>query len=131
MQRNRFQNLAKTATWAGIALALGATLPVRAQDADDMQRGVARISIMDGQVSVKRGDAGEWVAGIINAPLMSDDSIATGPNSRAEVEFDSSNVLRVGGNAQIHVASLEAQRFQMELAKGTVTFRVLRPSTAN
>ena len=62
---------------------------------------------------------------------MSDDSIATAPNSRAEVQFDSSNLIRIGGNAQIHLTTLEADRFQMELGKGTVTFRVLRPSNAN
>jgi hypothetical protein len=74
-------------------LTAGAGAPVRAQDADDQQHGVARISVMDGQVSVKRGDA-DWVAGVINAPLLAEDRISTGPNSRAEVEFDSANLLR-------------------------------------
>ncbi|HEX3879563.1 MAG TPA: DUF6600 domain-containing protein [Bryobacteraceae bacterium] len=115
---------------SAMALAMGAG-PAFAQDNDDAQRGVARISVMDGQVSVKRGDAGEWVAGIINAPLMSDDSVATGANSRTEVQFDSSNILRIGGNAEVHLTTLEAQRFQMELAKGTVTYDVIRASSAN
>jgi len=132
MHSNPIRTAAKAAVWASvIALAAGVAVPARAQDADDQQRGVARISIMDGQVSVKRGDAGEWVAGVINAPLMADDSISTAPNSRAEVQFDSSNILRIGGNAQIHLTALEAERFQMELGRGTVTFRVLRASTAN
>ena len=121
---------AKVAVLGAMTLFLAAPA-IHAQDADDAQRGVARISIMDGQVSVKRGDAGEWVPGIINAPLMSDDSIATAPNSRAEVQFDASNLLRIGGTGQIHITTLEAQRYQMELAKGTLTFRVLRPSNAN
>jgi hypothetical protein len=132
MRRNRSQIAVQAAMWASAAFfAANAGSPAFAQDADDAQRGVARISIMDGQVSVKRGDAGEWVAGVINAPLLSDDSIATSPNSRAEVQFDSSNLLRIGGNAQIHLTTLEAERFQMELGKGTVTFRVLRPSNVN
>src|ERR1700722_20831906 len=106
----------------------GVPSPVRAQDQppanqEDMQRGVARISVMDGQVSVRRGDAGEWVAGVINAPLMADDSIATAPNSRAEVQFDSADILRIGGNAQVHLTALENNRYQMEVARGTVTFR--------
>ncbi len=121
----------RVAVTGALLMALGGAVPVRAQDADDAQRGVARISIMDGQVSVKRGDAGEWVAGIINAPLMSDDSIATAPNSRAEVQFDSANILRIGGNAQVHLTTLEAQRFQMEIARGTVTYTVLMASSAN
>lgn len=132
MHGNRIQIAARVAIWAaGTLLTANIAIPAFAQDADDMQRGVARISIMDGQVSVKRGDAGEWVPGVINAPLMSDDSIATAPNSRAEVQFDSGNLIRIGGNAQIHLTTLEAERFQMELGKGTVTYRVLRASNAN
>jgi hypothetical protein len=61
---------------------------------------------------------------------LTDDYIATGQNSRAEVEFDSANILRIGGNAEIHLALLEDGRYQMEIARGTVTFRVLRPSNA-
>jgi hypothetical protein len=125
---NAFQ---KSAFVAALVMLAAGIAPAQAPDAGDVEHGVARISLMDGQVSVKRGDAGEWVAGIINAPLMSDDSISTAPNSRAEVQFDSSNILRIGGNAQIHLTTLEAQRFQMELAKGTVTYRVLRPSSDN
>jgi len=87
--------------------------------------------VMDGQVSVRRGDAGEWVAGVINAPLMADDSIATAPNSRAEVQFDSADILRVGGNVEVHLTALENNRYQMELVRGSVTFRVLRVSNAN
>jgi len=113
------------------ALTAGTGAPLRAQDADDQQHSVARISVMDGQVSVRRGDTGEWVAGIINAPLLADDHISTGPNSRAEVEFDSANMIRLGGTAEMKISALEASRFQVELSHGTVTYRVLRPSTAN
>ena len=111
-------------------LTVGAGAPMRAQDADDQQHGVARISVMDGQVSVKRGDA-DWVAGVINAPLLAEDRISTGPNSRAEVEFDAANLLRLGGTAEIRIAALEADRLQIELSHGTLTYRVLRPSSTN
>jgi hypothetical protein len=100
-----------------------------AQDADDQQRSVARISLMNGDVSVRRGDAAEWVAGVINAPLMTDDRISTAPNSRAEVQFDSSNILRIGGNAEVRLAQLEYGRYHLEIAHGTVTWVVLRPNT--
>ena len=80
------------------------SIPAQAQDPDDQQRGVARISLMNGEVSVRRGDNAEWVAGVIDAPLMTDDRIATAPNSRAEVQFDSANLIRIGGNAEIRLA---------------------------
>ena len=83
--------------FAGAVLLLAGSLtPARAQDPDDLKRGVARISLINGDVSVRRGDSGEWVAGVINAPLLTDDHVATGPNSRAEIQFDASNVLRLG-----------------------------------
>jgi hypothetical protein len=117
---------------AGAALLLaGAVRPLRAQDPDDSKRGVARISLINGEVSVRRGDAGEWVAGVVNAPLLAGDSISTAPNSRAEVQFDSANILRIGGNAEVRLSELEYGRFQMDLARGTVTYRVLRSSNAN
>jgi hypothetical protein len=111
-------------------LVAGLYLPARAQDPDDLKRGVGRISLMNGQVSVQRGDSGDWLAGVINAPLITGDRVATGPNSRAEIQFDSSNMLRIGANAEVHLTQLEAARFQMEFAKGIMTFRVLRPSDA-
>jgi hypothetical protein len=126
MKRIRFLALTGAAL-----LSAGVLTPVRAQNPDDLKRGVARISLMSGDVSVRRGDSGDWVAGVINAPLLTADQISTGPNSRAEVQFDSANMLRIGGNAEIHLAQLEDRRYQMDLARGTVTFRVLRASDAN
>jgi FecR protein len=112
-------------------LVVGALTPALAQDPEDLRRGVARISLMDGEVTVRRGDSGEWVAGVINAPLMTDDRIATGQNSRAEIQFDAANVLRIGGNAEVHLALLESGRLHVEIYKGTVTFRMLRASSAD
>src|SRR5215472_17798434 len=115
--------------WSGAwLLAAGIAVPARAQNPDDLKRAVARISHIDGEVSVRRGDSGDWVAGVINAPLIADDRIAAGPSSRAEVELDGSNVLYMGGTSEIHLSALEYGRYQMELAHGTITYRILRPA---
>src|SRR5689334_12988035 len=122
----------RLAAWmSGILMLAGALTPAHAQDPDDLQRGVARINLMYGDVSVRRGDSGDWVAGVINAPLLTDDRVSTGPMSRAEIQFDVANILRIGGSAEVRLAQLEAGRYQMEIAHGTVTFRVLRPTNAN
>src|ERR1700735_2945053 len=63
-------------------------------------RAVARLSVVSGDVSVRRGDSGDMVAGAINAPLMADDRVLTSGSSRAEVELDAANVLRIGPNAE-------------------------------
>ena len=97
-----------------------------AQDPEDLRRGVARISFLGGEVSIQRGDAGEWMAAALNAPVLGNDRISTGPNSRAEVQFENGSVLRIGGAADLTVTQLEANRYQMALGRGTVTFRILR-----
>src|SRR5688572_27633444 len=100
--------------------AMGALAPARAQDdADDQKRGVARISVINGEVSVRRGDSGDWVAAVVNAPLMTEDRISTGANSRAEVQFDAANVLRIGASAEVRLTQLEYGRYQMEITHGT------------
>jgi hypothetical protein len=114
-----------------VLLIAGVFTTARAQDADDLKRGVARISLINGDVSVRRGDSGDWVAGVINAPLLTDDRIGTGANSRGEVQFDASNMLRFGANTELRLTQLEYGRYQMVLAHGMVTYRVLRPSDAN
>jgi hypothetical protein len=95
------------------------------------ERGVARVSIVGGEVSVRRGDSGDWVAAVVNAPIMVDDRVSTGTGSRAEVQFDSANLIRVGANAEIRLAELGYNHYHVQVAHGTVTFRVLRESQAH
>ncbi|MCX6630255.1 MAG: FecR family protein, partial [Candidatus Solibacter sp.] len=92
---------------------------------------MARISLINGDVSVRRGDSGDWVAGVVNAPLLTDDRVATGPNSRTEVQFDASNLLRLGANGELRLTQLEYGRYQMELARGVMTYRMLHTSDGN
>ena len=86
---------------------------------------------MSGDVSVRRGDNGDVVAAAINAPLMVGDRILTGPDGRAEVQFDSANMIRVAPNSEIRLAELAYRHYQIQVARGTGTYRVLRPSTAD
>ena len=103
-------------------------VPATAQDPEDLRRGVARISFMNSEVSIQRGDSGEWLAATLNAPVLGNDRISTGMNSRAEVQFENGSVLRIGGGADLTVTQLEANRYQMALGRGTVTFRIFRAS---
>ncbi len=122
------------------AIALVSGVALRAQDnpspatEPDGQyepgRAVARISVVSGDVSVRRGDSGDVVAAAINAPLMADDRLLTGSSSRAEVQLDSSNMIRVGPNAEVRFAAMDVRSFQIQVATGTVIFRTLRPTQA-
>jgi hypothetical protein len=110
----------------------GFSAPVAAQDAPDgAGRGVARISVINGDVSVRRGDSGDVVAAAINSPLVVEDRVLTGPASRAEVQFDWANMIRLSREAEIRLAELEYKRYIVQVARGTVTFRVLRDHDAD
>jgi FecR protein len=99
-------------------------------DPNAAQHAVARISFMNGNVSVRRGDSADLVAGVINAPLTVGDRVVTGDNSRAEVQLDYSNFVRLAPNSEIRLSDLERGKFQVQVAAGTISFRVLRDSNA-
>lgn len=89
---------------------------------------VARISVINGDVSVRRGDNGQTMAAAPNAPIMANDTIATGPGARAEIQFDFANRFRLGHDGQARIAQLEPQHFRVELAHGTASFSVVGDS---
>ena len=111
-------------TWPGVF----ATAQTPDEDAD---RGVARISVMNGDVSVRRGDSGDWVAAAVNAPLVVPDSVLVGNASRAEIQLDSANMLRMAENSEVRLSELEYARYQLQISQGTVTFSVIRDSDAD
>jgi hypothetical protein len=110
-------------------------VPLAAQapedDSGEPDRGVARISLINGDVSVRRGDSGDWVAAAPNAPLVVEDRILTGARSRAEVQFDYANFVRLAPDTEVRMAELEYRRYLLQVASGTVMFRVLRDSDAD
>jgi FecR protein len=89
-------------------------------------RAVARLSVLNGDVSVRRGDSGDVVAAAMNAPLMADDRLLTSSSGRAEVQLDSSNMIRIGPNSEVRFTAMDVRSFQIQVAAGTVTFRTLR-----
>jgi hypothetical protein len=114
-------------TLAGLLLAAG--LPVLAEP-DEPGKGVARISLINGDVSVRRGDSGDWVAAVINAPLLADDRVLTGPASRAEVQFDFYHRIRLANDTEIRLTQLEYRLYQIQVVRGTVTFSALKGGDA-
>jgi hypothetical protein len=106
--------------------------PQGQEQADDQPsgpgRGIARISVINGEVSVRRGNSGEVTAAALNAPLMPGDTILTSANARAELQFDSSSMLRIAANSEVRMGDLQYRHNQIQVALGLVTFTVLRNS---
>ena len=104
--------------------------PDQAQQQAAAQPGVARVSLMDGNVSVLRADSGTWVAATLNTPLMNGDTIATGPDSRAEVQLDYANVLRLDSSSTAKIANLDRNTIQVQVSQGLVSYDVLGEDSA-
>jgi hypothetical protein len=94
--------------------------------ADAAEHGVARVGFVEGNVSVARGDSGEAVSNALNSPLVTADRIFTGEGSRAEVQFDSANLIRLAPNTELRMGDLAYRSYLIQIARGSVMFRVLR-----
>jgi len=93
--------------------------------------GAARVSVINGEVSTMRGDSGDWVAAIVNAPVMQGDTVATAASSRAEVQLDFANVLRMDQNSDVKVADLTQKHIQIQVASGIIDYTVFKGAEAD
>ena len=100
-------------------------------DAASTDAGVARISLIKGQVSTQRGDTGDWAAAALNAPMVAGDKISTGDQSRAEVQLDYANILRLSEHSQANIATLSQKEIQIQLGRGLATYTVFKDAEAN
>src|SRR5580658_4185963 len=97
--------------------------PSAQSDANDPPTRVARISYVDGSVSLQAGGQGDWGNAARNRPMTIGDKIWTDKDSRAELQT---------GVVSIHLGSMTALSFlnldqnitQMRLAEGSINFRV-------
>jgi hypothetical protein len=98
--------------------------------------GVARISLIQGDVSTQRGDTGDWAAAALNQPLVPGDRISTGDNSRAELQLDHANILRLGNNSKAKIATVERvqsqqTQIQVQIRQGIAYYSVFKDSEAD
>jgi len=101
----------------------------------DVSPGVARISLIQGDVSTQRGDTGDWTAAALNQPLVGGDTISTGDNSKAELQLDHANILRLGYNSQAKIATVERvqnqrAQIQVQIGQGLAYYTVFKDSEA-
>ena len=96
----------------------------------DTKQGVARISMIHGDVSTQRGDSGDWSAAVLNQPVLSGDKVSTGAGGRAEVQLDFANILRLGPNAQANIGTFTRDHIQIQLSQGLANYSVFSESEA-
>jgi hypothetical protein len=120
--------------FCGVALMgsalFGSALPAMADEAPDKNGpGVARVSEISGSAVVQRGDDKQQVAAVVNAPLLPGDYISTGATSRAEIQFDGSTAVRLGGNVQARITNNDPNNRQLQVADGTIELGVVHAGT--
>ncbi len=131
MKRTALQAIVSAATLATAVLAV-ITLAVRpawAQDpnaGDAPSHGVARLSYIQGNVGMRHGDLGELSPAALNVPLVASDRLETGDGGRAEIQFDFNNMIRLAPSTEVRLGQLELNQYQVQIAAGTVAFRVLQ-----
>src|SRR5438105_2949074 len=98
------------------SIVLSSAVISRAQDEPPP---VARLSVVDGEASVLRGDdTTSWATAAANTPLIAGDAVFAGPDSRLELQLDHNNVLRLARQTQVRIANLTEDQIQIEVSQG-------------
>jgi hypothetical protein len=108
-----------------------ASNPTYSTPAPDEKNGVARIGLIQGDVSTQRGDSKDWSAAVVNAPLLAGDRISTGDKARAEIQLDYANLLRVAEHTQANITQLTRSQIQIQLGHGMANYTVYKNSDAD
>ena len=109
------------------------------QDPDQQQNeqaaqnahGAARVSLIQGNVSMQRGDSGDVTAATMNTPLMAGDKISTADKSRAEIQLDFANVLRLADSSEANIATLDRTHVQVQIGDGLAYFSTFKGNEAD
>ena len=93
-------------------------------------QGVARVSLIHGEVSTQRGDSGDWSAAALNQPVVTGDKVSTGDGGRAELQLDFANTLRLGPGSKANIATLTQKNIQVQISEGIANYTVSKDSEA-
>mgnify|MGYP003286582420 CR=1 FL=1 len=107
------------------------TTTARADDDDepddyDVKARVVRISLMDGEVNLKRFGNQDWERTRLNYPLVEGDTLATGKDSRLEIQIDARNFVRLTANTSLRIVTLRDEGIAMSVIEGTAIVRLAK-----
>ncbi|HEY9402937.1 MAG TPA: DUF6600 domain-containing protein [Pyrinomonadaceae bacterium] len=87
---------------------------------------VVRISMLGGDVSLRRAGDKEWEKAALNLPLVEGDRLATGAGARVEIQIDARNFVRLGEYTTLDIVTLREEGVALSLPEGTATLRLAR-----
>src|SRR5512141_1046144 len=86
---------------------------------------VARATFIQGDVQVRRAGATDWETVTRDLPFVEGDEIATGGDSRLEVQLDSRTHFRLSENAYLQIVGLKDEGVAVSVPKGIMSARIL------
>ncbi len=92
-------------------------------DSQDPPTRVARISDLDGSVSLQPGGTGDWGVAAKNRPVTIGDKLWTDQGSRLELQAGAASI-HLGSMTALSFLNLNQQIIQMRMAEGHINFRV-------
>ncbi|HEY0725207.1 MAG TPA: DUF6600 domain-containing protein, partial [Pyrinomonadaceae bacterium] len=108
------------------------TFTARADDDDDadddydVKARVARISLIGGEVNLKRNGNQDWETARLNYPLVEGDTVATDKDSRLEIQIDARNFVRLAANSTLRIVTLRDEGIALSVVEGTATVRLAK-----
>ncbi|MBN2317905.1 MAG: FecR domain-containing protein [Acidobacteria bacterium] len=111
-----------------LAMSMANLIAYAGSDGDSYIR-IARISYMEGNVSFQHTSDVDWTAATINLPLQPGDRIYTGPQGRAEIQFDEGSVYRLAEGTDIQFLSLGEDLIQVRIMTGLSSLTVSSSTT--
>ncbi len=84
---------------------------------------VARLSLMEGEVSFAPAGSDDWNPAEFNRPLTRGDRLQTAPGARAELH-SGSTALRIHGQTALEISELDDNSTRLTLTQGTLALRV-------
>jgi hypothetical protein len=100
-----------------------AVLSTAQADDADPTGWAARLSIIEGAVSLQPAGVQEWTAATLNRPLTTGDRLWSDQGSRAELDLGTASV-RLGTNTGIAFLNLDDHGVQLQLSAGTLIVSV-------
>jgi hypothetical protein len=86
---------------------------------------VARLSLMEGDVSIAPAGTDEWAQAVLNRPLTSGDRIWVDGDGRAELQVGSATI-HLSGGTTFSFLDLDDESLRMSVTDGAISIRVRR-----
>ena len=92
----------------------------------DVKARVVRISMMSGDVNIKRNGIHDWEPVRLNFPLVEGDIVATSKDSNLEIQVDARNFVRLAANSVLRIVTLRDEGIAISVVEGTLSLRLAK-----